>query len=192
MSDRVTTLERLSDFVAALNAAEIDYLLVGSIAGNLYGEPRSTKDADFVAQTDPEAIRRLVRALPDDIAVDLQTSFELRTVTTRRLKARLPSKFEVELFDVGDDPHHVERFQRRVLKTLRSLGCDAWVATGEDMLIQKLRWQRPKDIEDAVDYVAVSGVRFDWDYVQRWTDEHGTTRLLNDVKRQAEDLQADT
>ena len=189
MSASVPTIERLADFVTALEAAGIGYLLAGSIAGNVYGEPRSTKDADFVAETDADGIRRLVRELPKDITVDLQSSFELRTLTTRRLKAQLPSKFEIELFDVGEDPHHITRFERRVRRALPSLGCDAWIATGEDMLIQKLRWKRAKDLEDAIDYVFVSGKTFDWEYVRRWTDEHGTTGLLEDARRQAAELE---
>ena len=36
--------------IDALQALDIPYILVGSLASNLYGIPRSTKDADFSVQ----------------------------------------------------------------------------------------------------------------------------------------------
>ena len=174
---------RLREVIVAFEASGVPYMVVGSIAGNAYGIPRSTQDADFIAECDTDALNDFASRLPDDFAVDRQMSFELRTTTTRKLTVEFPSKFKVEVFDVGDDPFDRERFARRVRELVGSEAVMAWVATGEDMLIQKIRWARDKDLIDAADYVAVSGPEFDWEYIERWAEEHGTTDRLEEVRR---------
>jgi hypothetical protein len=55
--------------------------------------------------------------------------------------------------------------------------------TREDVVVQKLRWARPKDLEDAHDVIAVQGDgAFDWDYIHRWTETHGTRALLDEIR----------
>lgn len=47
----MTEEELLVDCVQRLERAEIDYMLVGSMAGNYWGVPRSTHDIDFVIES---------------------------------------------------------------------------------------------------------------------------------------------
>jgi len=62
------------------------------------------------------------------------------------------------------------------------LQIEAVIPTAEDVVIQKLRWQRDKDIADVRIVIAVQAARLDWSYIQRWTDQHATTELLNRLK----------
>ena len=61
------------------------------------------------------------------------------------------------------------------------------VATAEDMVVTKLRWaaeaRRSKDIEDVRNILAVRGSELDWAYLERWTAAHGTTALLDEIRR---------
>jgi hypothetical protein len=59
------------------------------------------------------------------------------------------------------------------------------VATAEDVVIQKLRWARRKDLDDVVNLLAVSGSTLDWAYIRRWTDSHGTSGLLDQLRGEA-------
>ncbi len=63
----------------------------------------------------------------------------------------------------------------------------ASVATAEDMIVTKLRWAdaagRSKDIDDIRNIIAVCGSELDWAYVDRWAAEHGTTALLEQIRR---------
>ena len=52
-------------------------------------------------------------------------------------------------------------------------------------MIQKLRWARRKDLDDVVNLLAVSGDVLDWDFVWRWTVEHGTCELLRQLRAEA-------
>ncbi len=104
------------------------------------------------------------------------------TGTIRNILTYTPTKFEIELFRLGNDPHHQARFARRRSLPLPDLQIEAVIPTAEDVVIQKLRWQRDKDIADVRVVIAVQANRLDWTYIQQWTDQHGTTELLNRIK----------
>lgn len=52
----------------------------------------------------------------------------------------------------------------------------------EDVIIQKLRWGRPKDLIDAEAVAGVQGSGLDWKYVESWCEAHGTLPSLAQVK----------
>ena len=51
-------------FLRPLNELEIPYMVTGSVAAMLYGEPRLTHDVDLVLQIQQSDIARLARAFP--------------------------------------------------------------------------------------------------------------------------------
>jgi len=46
--------EDFKDFIQSLNSNDVRYLLIGGWAVGLYGNPRATKDIDFLVSTDSE------------------------------------------------------------------------------------------------------------------------------------------
>lgn len=76
----------------------------------------------------------------------------------------------------------IERFSRRRAGWSSQIGRHVHLPTAEDVIIQKLRWARPKDIEDARDVLAVqTPARLDMDYIARWCDVHQTSRRLEEI-----------
>ena len=57
--------EDFKDFINSLNANNVKYLLVGGWAVGLYGNPRATKDIDFLIAVDDENLSKLKRAMSD-------------------------------------------------------------------------------------------------------------------------------
>ncbi len=51
------------EFIQCLNKNKVRYLLVGGWAVGIYGNPRATKDIDFLIAIDDENIRHLLAAL---------------------------------------------------------------------------------------------------------------------------------
>ena len=50
------------------------------------------------------------------------------------------------------------------------------------MVVQKLRWGRNKDLDDARDVLAVQGPEsLDMDYISRWCEIHGTATRLREA-----------
>ena len=55
--------EDFKDFIRFLNDHNVRYLLVGGWAVGIYGNPRATKDIDFLIAVDDENIEKLQKAL---------------------------------------------------------------------------------------------------------------------------------
>ncbi len=55
--------EDFKDFIKFLNGHNVRYLFVGGWAVGIYGNPRATKDIDFLIATDDENIENLQTAL---------------------------------------------------------------------------------------------------------------------------------
>jgi hypothetical protein len=169
--------------LAALDAAAIPYMIVGSLASNFHGVPRSTRDADFVVQLTPDSLQRLGTHLVSGLVLERQGAFEGVTGTVRHVITLVGSPFVCELFELSDDAHDRARFARRV--AARVLTRDSFVASAEDTIITKLRWamgaNRPKDREDVRSILAVQGPRLDRAYLDRWSAAHGTAQLLAEI-----------
>ena len=56
--------ELLGHIVRTLEEQEITYLLVGSLASGVYGEPRLTHDIDVVLELRPDQVAQLCAAFP--------------------------------------------------------------------------------------------------------------------------------
>ncbi len=170
--------------VDALEALSVPYMIVGSLASNFHGIPRSTRDADFVVELAPGSLERLADALPADLRLQRQGSFEGVTGTTRHIIELAGSPFVCELFVLSGDSHDQERFRRRL--RVRVLERSAFIASAEDMVVTKLRWaqeaHRAKDIDDIRNILAIRGPDLDWGYLQRWSTEHGTSALLQKAR----------
>lgn len=172
--------------VDALEACQIEYMIVGAFSSNAYSVGRSTKDADFVVSLKWPQLGELMEHLGPDFRLDPQLQFETLTGSVRNIIRFLPTKFEIELFRLNQkDEHHLERFRRRRRQMLHAIHREVWIPTAEDVVIQKLRWQRRKDLDDVVHVLAGSGIGMDWDYLNSWTQKHGTFALLQELKQEA-------
>ena len=165
-----------------LASVNLPHLVTGGLASNHYGIPRSTKDADIVLQMEPLAFAKFSSALPPALTLDSQITFETITGSRRHIITVERSNFRIELFLLGSDPHHQERFRRRVRAVIAEIDLETWIPTAEDMVIQKVRWNRDKDREDTKDMIGVQGERLDWPYIERWCDAHGTRARLEEIR----------
>ena len=176
----MTADEAVVAIVSALEDLGNLYVLVGSLATNFHGIPRSTRGADIVVAFDASTLDRLAATLVPDLRIQPQTSCETVTGTVRHVIDVRDSPFVIELFESSDDPHDRARLARR--QRVRLLDRQTWVLTAEDVVITKLRWgqhaNRSKDLDDARNVLAVREGELDLEYVRRWCGEHGTTATL--------------
>lgn len=154
------TIEELA--AAVLDACEeeqVEHMLTGAFAHGIYGIPRSTKDVDVVlsmAGVDP--MRRVVNRLAGIVQFEPQAQFDTITWGKRWVgESRGSQPFKVELFELFDDPFVQKQFQRKRKMFSRQIQRDTWLPTPEDVIVQKLRWARSKDLDDARDILAVQG-----------------------------------
>lgn len=173
--------EIVTKAINALEAANISYLLVGSLSCNQYAVARSTHDADFVIVHQPGVLADLMHRLGPGFRLDSQIRLETITGTMRNVITVAGSQFSIELFRLSDDPHDQARFQRRVRGI--HMSHPVWIPTAEDVVVWKLRWAtiRGKDRDDVREILSMQAGRLDWDYIRQWTDRHETRRLLEEI-----------
>lgn len=176
------TIDDLAAVVSETCLAEgVPHMFTGAFATALYGSPRSTADVDVVVDVShPTAMPRLVARLGDIATFDAQVQFDTLTFGSRRIgTTRSLPPLIIELFALFDDEFVRAQFSRRHERFMATIGRSAPVPTAEDVIIQKLRWARGKDIDDARDVLAVQGLgRLDLDYICRWCERHGTLATL--------------
>lgn len=170
--------------IDACLALGVDYMLTGALAFNYYAVPRSTKDVDLVIDvTDPMAIPSIIKRLEPDIEFGAQVQFDTITWGKRHIGRPIGhSAVSIELFELFDDAFVISQFRRKRQYHSPTLDRTVWLPTAEDVIVQKLRWARPKDLEDARDVIAVQQVRnLDLPYIEHWCQQHGSLPRLQAI-----------
>ena len=158
-------------------------MLVGSMAGNYWGVPRSTHDIDFVIEYGADQVSDIVAAFENDFFIQ-QVSVESGLKPPHQFNALdNRSALKVDFFRVAGDDYEFERFRRKRRVTL--FDQLAWIAAPEDVLLHKLRWHlmSPTDrqLSDARGIFLVSGDELDRDYLDYWAKQIGVDDLLNGI-----------
>ncbi len=170
--------------VEALETEAIPHLLTGAIAVGVYGLPRGTNDIDIVVSLQTRGLlQRLEQRLAGIVTFDPQITFETLTGSLRHIvKSNTRPPFTIELFELSGDPFVQTRFARKCRKFSAQLGCDIWLPTPEDVVVQKIRWGRSKDLDDARDVLAVQTLTaLDMRYIEHWCAQHVTLDRLHAV-----------
>ncbi|MCS7470033.1 hypothetical protein NZK35_25595 [Stieleria sp. ICT_E10.1] len=114
----MTETELLVDCLHRLETAGIDYMLVGSMAGNYWGVPRSTHDIDFVVEYNETQVDAIVEAFQDEFFIQ-QISVESGLRPPHQFNAfDNRSALKVDFFRVAGDEYEFARFSRRKRITL--------------------------------------------------------------------------
>lgn len=131
-------------FTSRLEAAGIDFVVTGSVAAMLYGEPRLTHDIDLVVLLDERGIRALVKAFPDEEFYCAPAEV-IRVEARRRQRGHFniihhETGFKADVYIAGEDPLH-----RWALANRRraSFGDSTFsLAPPEYVIVRKLEYYR--------------------------------------------------
>jgi hypothetical protein len=168
----------------ALESLGLRYLVGGSVASSLLGEPRATNDIDFLVELPEDSVAALAGELGDDFSVDQESLRE--AVRSRRSWNifYLPLVTKVDLFVKRDDPFDESELSRRRFVPLSPDGSGLFVASAEDIILRKLAWYRAggetsdSQLRDVRGVLAVSGARIDLQYLAEWAERLGVADLL--------------
>jgi len=155
----MTLVEFAIRVLDAADSAGVNFMVVGAIAAGAHGIPRATRDLDLLVEVvSGKDLDRLIGRMDDFAGFGEQTVFDTMTWGRRHVgQSRSKPPFKVELFELFDDPFVQSEFGRREKVHVPLLNRTTWLPTAEDVIVQKLRWGRSKDLDDARDVLAVQG-----------------------------------
>ena len=162
--------------VAALEQANIPYMLTGSFASNLYGTGRATQDIDLVITASPGQMSVLQSFFPSsDYYFDLPQAIEAARQRSMFNVLDIVYGWKVDLIFLKPGAYHQEAFRRRVPAEIE--GVPVIAATAEDLILAKLDWARMgesmRQIQDVVGILKVRRDKLDIAYIEKWVSELG-------------------
>lgn len=161
-------------FVRPLNQLGVRYIVSGSVAAILYGEPRLTHDVDFVVFLRNEDIPRLRGAFPAGEFYVPQAG-EIAAEIAREQKGHFnvihaDTGFKADFYTSGRDELHAWAF--RNARRLEYRGEPISVAPPEYVIVRKLEYFREggseKHLRDIRSMLAVSGQEIDRAALNEW------------------------
>ena len=178
--------ELLKTVAGKLDSLGVSYMLTGSLASSLQGEPRSTHDIDLVVDLSADRIEPLLQAFP---ASDyfLQRESVVEAVRTRQMfnLLDLESGDKVDFWLLTMEEFDQARFARRTTLELDDVSLS--VTTPEDTILMKLKWSEmsggsEKQVRDARRVFEVQHNLLDREYLERWASELGIVRPKEDLE----------
>lgn len=183
MSDR--PIDVALQVAAALEAAGVEYLVGGSMASSMAGEPRSTLDIDLVVRLSESQVPRFVEALGEEFVADAQSLVRAVRQRSSANLIHMRSALKVDLFMLGATPFEDGQMRRRrLMRVATDPDRYLYAYTAEDIVLQKLRWYRlgrhvsERQWRDVLSVCRISGDTMDLGYLREGAAALGVSDLL--------------
>ena len=174
-----------------LDLLGVDWLIGGSLASSVHGEPRATQDVDIVIDLRRAQAKPLYEVLRRDYYVDAEEMRAAVKTAASFNAVHFASATKVDFFVAGDDPFEAERLTHR--QRVESPAGALYVDTAEHTLLRKLEWYRrggetsERQWRDVQAIVRIQDNRLDRDRLRFWAARLGVTDLLQRVLGESSD-----
>jgi hypothetical protein len=175
---------------ALLDEMGIPYLVGGSVASMMYGEPRYTRDLDLVIDTDERGARTLAEHLQDEFYIDVEGAAEAVRERSVFSAIHIETFLRVDFFTIGDF-HAARREQLARGRVIAVSNGVARFCSPEDIIVQNLLWYRmgghvsEQQWRDVVGVLRVS-TGLDHVYLDRAADAFDVRDLLELARQDAD------
>jgi hypothetical protein len=182
-------IEIATDAGALLDALGVAWVIGGSIASSVHGEPRSTQDVDMVVALLARHVTPFAKAMGRDYYVD-EDAMRVALAAGGSFNAvHFASAIKVDFFVAGDDPFEAERLRSR--QRIAMPNAILYVDTAEHTLLRKLESYRrggevsERQWRDVQAIARIQGDRLNREHLRLWAGRLGVTDLLERVMRDA-------
>lgn len=174
-----------------LDELGIVYVVGGSVASSIIGEPRSTIDVDIAVRLDSEQLDSLLgRVRPSFYVPEADAARAVREHDSFNLIHNDHST-KIDLFVLGDGVLDTNQIARRIRFALPiDPPADLWITAVEDQVLRKLDWYRrggmvsDRQWRDVTAMLRVNRDRIDDVYLNDTAQAVGLTALLGAARAQ--------
>jgi hypothetical protein len=181
-------------FVAVLDALEkshVPYMIAGSVAAMLYGEPRMTNDMDVVVELGQDQVDIFLSHFGGDDYYASSGDFVRLVMASGGAFniIHVPSASKVDIIVRRRTDFAEHEFSRRQRLPFTEQ-FEASVATPEDVIISKLLFytqgRSDKHLTDIAGVLRVSAGQIDEQYIESWVERLGLQDAWHAAKRSAD------
>lgn len=162
----MTPLDQLVAVGRVLDSLGVPWVLGGSLASSIVGEPRATMDIDVAVALELGHIDQLVAAFEMEYYVSSELAREAVVRHSSFNLIHFKSGMKVDLFPLSDDPLDVRQLAGRQSVEIAP-GVAVWVGAASDQVLRKLRWfmlggeASERQWRDVLSILRVQGDRID-------------------------------
>jgi hypothetical protein len=181
--------------IRALERLGVRYYVCGSLASSVHGDPRSTNDADIVADLRPAHAAPLVAELAGNYVIDEETVLEAIARGRSFNLIDVHELCKIDVFCATGQPHEEASFVRKSHSELQPgdpfSGVD--FASAEDTVAYKLHWFRKggevssQQWRDVIGVLRAKAGMLDMPYLRHWSQQLGVEDLLDRALKDAGD-----
>lgn len=172
-------IELIDTFILPLNGHGIRYIITGSVASMVYGEPRLTNDIDVVLEIQSTDIPKLLQAFPEaDFYLPPAEVIETEILRGSRGHFNIISQhsmLKADVYLVGSDP--LQHWGMEQAKTLDIDGMPVRFAAPEYVILRKLEFFREggseKHLRDIAAMLSESSTEIDQEILSKYIAQLG-------------------
>ena len=170
---------RILPFLRPLNRMGTIYMVTGSVAAIIYGQPRLTHDIDLVIKLDKNRVLDFINAYPTDQFYCPPPEVILNEIARETrghfILIHNESGFKADIYPLANDPLHKWALERRKETLINDK--PLWLAPPEYVILRKLEYYREggstKHITDIQVMLEVSSDIIDRQFLEEKIDALG-------------------
>lgn len=178
--------ELVTSLAAFFEKNHIPYMITGAWSVIFYGRPRASHDIDYVVELYPKDIDQVLKAV-DSLRLEFliqkqQIRYGIEHTSIFQIIHR-PTLLKIDVWLLTTDPFDKSRFRRK--KIVKIFNTQTAIASAEDTILQKLRWNKQANLEkhriDAAFVYQIQEKQLDHTYLIFWAKKLGVTKQLKQL-----------
>ncbi len=170
--------EAAAEIAAFLESQGVPYVILGGLAVQYWGEPRTTRDVDVTVLVSSEQFeafaRETLKKFHPRIKDTLSFALQHRVLLVNTLDGT-PVDISLGI------PGYEDEVMRRAVEAVFSGSAKMRVISAEDLIIHKCVAGRARDREDVERVLIRRRLAIDIDYIRRWLQDFAPLVNTNDV-----------